>query len=94
MAPTLDLTLSIQRIQNNSSAVRLGLDRPFYDYGMLGLNWKMGESWSLQPQVSSGWSRPVPPLGATDTAAYDVTVREWRAQVTLVWQPLPDSKSR
>jgi hypothetical protein len=94
LAPTLDLTLSIQRIQNNSSAVRLGLDRPFYDYGMLGLNWKMGESWSLQPQVSSGWSRPVAPLGATDTAAYDVTVREWRAQVTLVWQPLPDSKSR
>ena len=94
LAPTLDLTLSLQRIQNNSSAVRLGLDRPFYDYGMLGLNWKMGESWSLQPQVSSGWSRPVAPLGATDIAAYDVTVREWRAQVTLVWQPLPDSKSR
>jgi hypothetical protein len=94
LAPSLDLTLSVLRIKNSATAVRLGLDRPFYDYGVLGLNWKMGESWMLQPQLSSGWSRPVAPVGTTDPEAYDVTVREWRAQVTLVWQPLPDSKSR
>jgi hypothetical protein len=93
LAPTLDVTLTLQRIQNNAAAVRLGLDRPFYDYGSLGLNWKMGESWSLQPQISSGWTRPVASPNSTDSA-YDVTVREWRAQVTLVWQPLPDTKTR
>jgi hypothetical protein len=90
----LDLTVTLTRVKNNAATVLLGLDRPYYDAGVLGLNWKMGESWSLQPQVSSGWTRPVPPLNSTNTAAYDVTLREWRAQVTLVWQPLPDSKTR
>jgi hypothetical protein len=94
LTPTLDLTLTLLRIQNNASTVRLGLDRPFYNSGVLGLNWRMGESWSLQPQISSGWSRPIAPVGTTGPAANDATVREWRAQVTLVWQPLPDSKSR
>ena len=94
LTPTLDLTLSLLRVQNNATTVRLGLDRPYYDNGTLGLNWKMGESWTLQPQVSTAWSRPIAPLGSTDFGTYDVTVREWRAQVTLVWQPLPDSKSR
>lgn len=94
LAPTLDLTLSLQRVQNNAATVRLGLDRPFYDVGVLGLNWKMGESWSLQPQVSSGWTRAIPPLNSNNSAAYDATLREWRAQLTLVWQPLPDTKTR
>jgi hypothetical protein len=94
LAPTLDLTLSLQRVQNNAATVRLGLDRPFYNVGALGLNWRMGESWSLQPQVSSAWTRPVTPLNSNDPAAYDVTLREWRAQLTLVWQPLPASKTR
>ena len=94
LAPTLDLTVTLTRVKNNAATVLLGLDRPYYDSGVLGLTWKMGESWSLQPQVSSGWTRPVPPLNSTNTAAYDVTLREWRAQVTLVWQPLPDSKTR
>jgi hypothetical protein len=93
LTPTLDVILTLLRLQNNNSAVRLGLDRPFYDNGVLGLSWRMGESWTLQPQVSTGWSKPVQ-LASSTTPADTATVHEWRAQVTLVWQPLPDSKSR
>jgi hypothetical protein len=89
----LDGTVSVLRVQNNASTVRLGLDRPYYNMAMTGLNWKMGESWTLQPQVSVGLTKPIPPLDST--APFDNrTVLEWRAQLNLTWQPLPDSKSR
>jgi hypothetical protein len=96
LTPSLDLNLSLLRLKNNASTVSLGLDRPFYDNGTLGLSWRMGESWTLQPQVSTGWSKPVVRAAANaNTPPPDLpTVHEWRAQVTLVWQPLPGSKSR
>ena len=81
----LDLTATAIRVDNNSSTVRLGLDRPFYNTLSVGLNWKMGESWTLQPAVSTNWTKAI----HTDT-----TVREWRAMLTTVWQPLPSSRSR
>ena len=81
----LDLTATAIRVDNNSSTVTLGLDRPFYDTLSVGLNWKMGESWTLQPQVSTNWTKAI----HTDT-----TVREWRAMLTTIWQPLPSSRSR
>jgi len=93
LTPTLDVNLTLLRLQNNQSTVRLGLDRPFYDNGLLGLSWHMGESWTLQPAVSTGWSKPVE-FAANSTPIETSTVHEWRVQVGLVWQPLPDSKTR
>jgi hypothetical protein len=85
LTPYLDLIANVTRIDNNSSTVRLGLDRPFYNNFSVGMNWKMGESWTLQPLVSTSWSKPI----HTDT-----TVREWRAMLTTTWQPFPSSRSR
>jgi hypothetical protein len=93
LTPDLDANFSLLRIQNNASTVNLGLDRPYYDTALAGLNWKMGESWMLQPQASLGLTKPIPPLGST-AAFDDRTVFEWRLQLNLVWQPLPGSKSR
>ena len=93
LTPTLDLNLTLMRVKNNASAVQLGIDRPYYDNGVLGLSWRMGESWTLQPQVSTNWTNPVE-FTSTGATINPATVHEWRAQVTLVWQPLADSKSR
>jgi hypothetical protein len=94
LTPYLDGNITVMRIQNNSSTVRLGLDRPFYNNASLGLNWKMGESWTLQPQVTTSWSKPIQPFGSSQSVNTEKTVREWRAALTLVWQPLPDTRSR
>jgi hypothetical protein len=91
LTPDLDGNFSILRVQNDASTVRLGLDRPYYNDAVVGLNWKMGESWSLQPQLSAGMTKP---LGVTIAPANDRTIFEWRAQLNLVWQPLPAAKSR
>ena len=80
---TSDITLS--RIQNNKSTVRLGLDRPYYENAVAGLNWQLGESWSLRSEISWSWSEPI--LDA-------VTVHEWRTALTMTWKPLPSSISR
>ena len=93
LTPTLDLNFTLLRVKNSASAVLLGIDRPYYDNGVLGLSWRMSESWTLQPQVSTNWSNPIE-LTRTGPTVATATVHEWRAQVTLVWQPLPDSKSR
>ncbi len=93
LTPDLDASFSLLRVQNNASTVRLGLDRPYYNTAVAGLTWKMGESWLLQPQGSVALTKPVPPLEST-APFDDRTVFEWRAQLNLVWQPLPDSKSR
>jgi hypothetical protein len=93
LTPTLDLNLTVMRVKNNASAVRLGIDRPYYDNGVLGLSWRMGESWTLQPQVSTNWTNPVE-FTSTGATINPATVHEWRAQVSLVWQPLAASKSR
>jgi hypothetical protein len=93
ITPELEVNFSLLRLQNNASTVRLGLDRPYYNNALVGLSWKMGESWTLQPQVSAALTKPIPPLGST-APIYDRTLVEWRAQLSLVWQPLPAKKSR
>jgi hypothetical protein len=93
LTPELDATFTLLRVQNNASTVRLGLDRPYYNMAQAGLNWKMGESWILQPQLSAGLTKPIPPLVRTSSFD-DHTVFDWRAQLNLVWQPLPASKFR
>jgi hypothetical protein len=93
LTPELDANFSVIRIKNNASTVRLGIDRPYYNNASVGLGWKMGESWTLQPQVSAALTKPIPPLGSTEPGD-NRTVLEWRAQLSLVWQPLPDKKSR
>lgn len=93
ITPELDVTFSLTRVKNNASTVRLGLDRPYYNNALVGLSWKLGESWRLQPQVSAALTKPIRPLGNT-APIYDRTVLAWRAQLSLVWQPLPAKKSR
>jgi hypothetical protein len=93
LTPYLDANFTLLRVQNNASTVRLGLDRPYYNMAQAALNWKMGESWILQPQLSVGLTKPIPPLESTPSFD-DRTVFDWRAQLNLVWQPLPASKSR
>jgi hypothetical protein len=93
ITPELDIDFSVLRLKNNASTVRLGLDRPYYNNALVGLSWKMGESWTLQPQVSAALTKPIPPLGST-APVDNRTVLEWRTQLSLVWQPLPDKKSR
>ena len=93
ITPELDVNFTLMRLKNNASTVRLGLDRPYYNNALLGLSWKMGESWMLQPQVSAALTKPIAPLGST-APLYDRTVLGWRAQLSLVWQPLPAKKSR
>jgi hypothetical protein len=93
ITPELDVNFSLLRVKNNASTVLLGLDRPYYNNALVGLSWKLGESWMLQPQVSAALTKPIRPVG--DTAPiYDRTLLEWRAQLSLVWQPLPAKKSR
>ena len=91
LTPDLDFNIALLRLQNNAATVRLGLDRPYYNNAQFGLNWKMGESWSLQPSFTASTSRPASPLGSTHL---EPNVFQWRAGVTLVWQPLPASKYR
>jgi hypothetical protein len=61
LTPELDANFSVIRIKNNASTVRLGIDRPYYNNASVGLGWKMGESWTLQPQVSAALTKPIPP---------------------------------
>lgn len=94
LAPVLDMNFAVLRIRNDAAAVRLGLDRPSYLNTQIGLNWKIGESWSLQPVAGTSWSRPITPPALAQTGFREPTVFEWRAGLTLVWQPLPAAQSR
>lgn len=85
LTPYLDADLSILRIQNNDSTVRLGLDRRYYDNGVAGLNWKVGETWTLRSEAGTSWT---PPIGS------HVVVHEWRAALTMTWKPHPQVMSR
>jgi hypothetical protein len=80
----LNVTLAAARIQNNHSAVLLGIDRAFYDTVTLGLEWQYAEHWYLRTDV--GGTR-------TQTTLYssqpDQPVNEWRVALSLRWTPLP-----
>lgn len=81
----LSLDLHVIRVQNNESTVRLGLDRRYYDNAGLGLNWRVSETWTLRPDISTSWSQPI---------GSDITVREWRAALTATWAPVASVMSR
>jgi hypothetical protein len=53
----------------------------------------MGESWKLQPLLTTSWSKPSPPRDSPPGFT-EPSVFEWRASLTLVWQPFPASRSR
>jgi hypothetical protein len=81
----VDMDLTVLRTQNSDSTVRAGLDRRFYQSAVAGLNWKLGETWTLRSEAGTSWS---PPLNS------DITVHEWRAALTMTWKPNPTSMSR
>jgi hypothetical protein len=85
LTPAVDTDFSVTRIQNNDSTVRLGLDRRYYNNGVAGLNWRVGETWTLRSEVSTSWT---PPIGSS------AVVHEWRAALTMTWKPNPQVMSR
>jgi hypothetical protein len=85
LSPYLDADLSITRIENNDSTVRLRLDRRFYDNLGAGLSWKLSDSWTLRSEGSTSWA---PPIGSSHTA------HEWKAALTMTWKPIPSVMSR
>ncbi len=85
LTPSLSLDVHALRVQNNDSTVRLGLDRRYYNNGGVGLNWRLSETWTLRPELTTSWS---PPLGSSHT------VREWRAGLTMTWMPAQKVISR
>lgn len=91
LTPYLDANFTLLRLQNNASTVNLGLDRPYYDNAAVGLNWKISESWTLQPLFTTSWSKSITPRGSGESPP---NVFEWRAGLTLTWQPFPASRSR
>jgi len=85
LSPYLDADISLMRIENNDSTVRLRLDRHFYDNVSAGLSWKVSESWTLRSEGATSWA---PPIGSVHT------VHEWRAALTMTWKPTASVISR
>jgi hypothetical protein len=81
----LDANINLIRVQNNESTVRLGIDRPFYNNAMVGLAWKMGESWTVAPAVTASWTQAI---------GSNLPVHEWRGALTVTWKPLASTRSR
>jgi hypothetical protein len=85
LATDLDANINLIRVQNSQSTVRLGVDRPFYNNAVAGLAWKFSESWTLAPTVTTSWTRAI---------GSNVPVHEWRAALSMTWQPLASTRSR
>jgi hypothetical protein len=81
----LDVNISLLRIQNSASTVRLGIDRAFYNNVVLGLSWRFAPSWTLAPTVTTSW---------TTAFRSDQRIHEWRGALTMTWQPLASTRSR
>ena len=85
LTPFLDADLTLMRIENNDSTVRLRLDRRFYDNVSAGLSWRLSESWTLRGDGSTSWA---PPIGSLHT------VHEWHTGLTMTWKPIASVMSR
>jgi hypothetical protein len=85
LSPYVDCDLTALRVDNNQATVRLGVDRRFYDNAVAGLNWRLGETWTLRSEFSASWS---PPVNSTRTE------HNWRTALTMTWRPLPKIVSR
>ena len=81
----LDANINLIRVQNSASTVRLGLDRPYVDNAILGLAWKIGESWTVAPNVATSWTRAI---------GSNMPIHEWRAALSMTWRPLASTRSR
>lgn len=81
----LDADLTVLRVDNNEATVRLGVDRRFYDNVIGGLNWRIGEAWTLRTEVAASWSPPI---------NYNHTLHDWRAGLNMTWKPTQKVISR
>ncbi len=80
-----DGTVSFYRIQNNETAVLLGLDRRDYSDLSGGMSWHPAETWSVGAVVERSW---------TQTAErFAKPVNRWRSSVSITWSPFPKSRS-
>jgi hypothetical protein len=85
LSEKIDATVSAVRIQNNASAVELGIDRAYYDTATLGVDWHFAETWRLHADVGASH---------TDVRSNNIEeptqpVTEWRVGLALKWTPLP-----
>jgi hypothetical protein len=85
LTPYLNADVSVSRIQNSQSASAAGLDRLRYDTAALGLDWQIGETWTLRSQLSTNRSQPIQ---ATET------VHQWAAALIMTWRPRASAFSR
>ena len=81
----LDANINLTRVQNSASTVRLGLDRPYVENAVVGLAWKLGESWTVAPNVATSWTRAI---------GSNMPIHEWRAALSTTWRPLASTRSR
>lgn len=85
LRPYLDADVSVSRIQNNQSAAALGLDRLRFDTAGVGLNWQLGETWTLRSQLTASRSQPI---------RSTQTVHQWAAALIMTWKPRASAFSR
>jgi hypothetical protein len=85
LSPYWDTTLGFYRIQNNETAVLLGLDRRNFNDLSGGLNWHPAETWSVGALIERSW---------TQTADRNATpVNRWHSSISITWSPFPASRS-
>jgi hypothetical protein len=85
LTPHVDADVSVFRIQNNQSAAALGLDRLRFDTAGVGLNWQLGETWTLRSQLTASRSQPI---RSTET------VHQWAVALIMTWKPRASAFSR
>jgi hypothetical protein len=88
ITPYLNADVSFSRVQNPNSVVILRVDRRSYDSGVIGLNWRTSDTWTLRTEVGASRTQP---FGSTSSSE---SVHEWRAALTMTWTPLPSARSR
>jgi hypothetical protein len=86
LTPFLDANITVLRIQNSETAVRLGIDRRSLVTVSSGLTWRPLETWSVGVQISGVRTQIPTPQG-------EELVKGWRGGVTLTWNPLPRARS-
>jgi hypothetical protein len=84
LSEKVDMTVSAARVENNHSAVVLGIDRAYYDTATLGVNWHFTEFWRLHSEVGVTHTDTLP-----SASAVTQPVTEWRVALSVSWTPLP-----
>ena len=88
IAPRLDLTFSILAAHNSDLVTNYTGDDRRYFAGTAGLDWHTAPQWVLSLKLRASESR-VP----TDVERFELATG-WQTIVSLLWSPLPWSKSR